>query len=75
VRAYKSETAFGVINPQLVVDHTIKEQELGSLFLVRYGNNVHVYLTSLQEKLNKINTVLLNEEEYPACLFNTTMFA
>ena len=38
----KLKLAFEVINPQLVVDHAIKEQELEELTLTKYGNNVHM---------------------------------
>ena len=71
----KLKLVFDVINPQLVVDHAIKEQELETLSLAGCGNNVHTYLTSLQEKRNEINAALPDKEEYPARRFNTTMFA
>ena len=64
-----------MINPQLVVDHAIKEQELETLSLAGCGNNVHTYLTYLQERFNEINEALPDKEEYPARRFNTTMFA
>ena len=38
--------AFEVINPQLVVNHTIKEQDLEDLTLGMCGNNVHTYPTT-----------------------------
>jgi hypothetical protein len=71
----KLKLVFEIINPQLVVDHAIKEQELEALSLVGCGNNVHTLLTSLQEKRNEINAALPDNEEYPARRFNTTMFA
>ena len=71
----KLKLVFDVINPQLVVDHAIKEQELENLSLAGCGNNVHTYLTSLQEKRNEINAALPDKEEYPARRFNTTMFS
>ena len=70
----KLKLAFEVINPQLVVDNAIKEQELEDLTLTKCGNNVHTYLTTIQEKRNEINANLLDGEEYPACCFHTNMF-
>ena len=37
----KLKLAFELINPQLVVNHAIKEQELEDLTLTKCGNNVH----------------------------------
>ena len=54
----KLKLVFEVINPQLVVNHTIKEQELEDLTLTKYGNNDHMYLTTIQEKQNEINANL-----------------
>ena len=71
----KLKLVFDVINPQLVVDHTIKEQELENLSFVGCGNNVQTYLPSFQEKRNNINAALPDKEEYPAHRFNTTMFS
>ena len=42
--------------------------------LTKYGNNVHTYLTTIQEKRNEINTNFLDGEEYPARSFHTNMF-
>ena len=75
MRVDQAEACIDAINPQLVVDHMIKKQELEYLSLVGCGNNVHDYLTSLQEKHNKINAALPDKEEYPAHRFNTTMFS
>ena len=44
----KLKLAFEVINPQLVVNHAIKEQELEDLTLTKCGNNIHLYLTTIQ---------------------------
>ena len=46
----KLKLAFKVINPQLAVDHAIKEQEFEGLTITKCGNNVHTYLTTIQEK-------------------------
>ena len=46
----KLKLAIEIINPQLVVDHAIKEQDLENLTLLKCGNNVHTYLTTLQER-------------------------
>ena len=46
----KLKLVFEVINPQLVVNHAIKEQELEDLTLTKCGNNIHTYLTTIQEK-------------------------
>ena len=70
----KLKLAFEVIKPQLVVDHAIKEQELEDLTLTKWGNNVHTYLATIQEKHNEINANLPNGEEYPACRLHTNMF-
>ena len=70
----KLKLEFEVINPQLVVNHTIKEQELEDLTLTKCGNNVHTYLTTIQEKRNEINANLPDGEEYPARCFHTNMF-
>ena len=64
-----------MINLQLVVDHAIEEQDLDALSLAGCGNNVHTYLISLQEKRNKINAAVLDNEKYPDRRFNVTMFA
>ena len=70
----KLKLAFEVIKPQLVVDHAIKDQELEDLNLTKCGNNVHTYLTTIQEKRNEINDNLLDGEEYPTLRFQTNMF-
>ena len=70
----KLKQVFEVINPQLVVGHSIKEQEFEDLTLTKCGNNFHTYLTTIQEKRNKINANLPDGEEYPARRFNTNMF-
>ena len=57
-----------------MVNHAIKEQELEDLTLTKCGNNVHTYLTTIQEKRNEINANLLDVEEYPACRFHTNVF-
>ena len=44
----KLKLAFEVINPQMVVYHAIKEQELEDLTLTKCGNGVHTYLTMIQ---------------------------
>ena len=62
----KLKLAIEIINPQLVVNHVIKEQDLEEPTLVKCGNNVHTYLTTLQEKRNEINANLPGTEEYPA---------
>ena len=36
----KLKLVFDAINPQLVVDHAIMDQELEKISLVGYGNNV-----------------------------------
>ena len=48
----KLKLVFEVINPQLVVNHAIKEQELEDLTLTKCGNNIHTHLTTIQEKWN-----------------------
>ena len=73
-RLVKLKLAFEVINPQLVVDHAIKEQELEDLTITKCGNNVHMYLTTIQEKRNEINANLPDSEEYPNSSFHTNMF-
>ena len=70
----KLKLAFKVINSQLVVYHAIKEQELEDLTLTKCGNNIHTYLTTIQEKRNEINDNLPDGEEYPARCFHTNMF-
>ena len=70
----KLKLAFEVINPQLVVDHVIKKQELEDLTLTKCGNNVHTYFTTIQEKQNEINANLPDSEEYPDHHFHTNMF-
>ena len=42
--------------------------------LTKCGNNVHTYLTTIQEKRNEINANIPDGEEYPACRFHTNMF-
>ena len=44
------------------------------LTLTKCGNNVHTYLTTIQEKRNEINANLPDGEEYPARRFHTNMF-
>ena len=63
MRFGKTKLAFKVINPQLVVDHAIKEQELEDLTLTKCGNNVHTYLTTIQEKWDEMNANLPDGEE------------
>ena len=70
----KIKMAIEIINPQLVVDHAIKEKELEALTLAACGMNAHTYLTSLQEKQNELNANLTKGEEYPVRQFNTNMF-
>ena len=65
----KLKLAFELINPQLVVNHAIKEQELEDLTLTKCGNNVHTYLTTIQEKRNEINANLPDGEEYPLVIY------
>ena len=48
----KLKLEFKVINPELVVDHAIKEQELEDLTLTKCANNMHTYLTTIQVKRN-----------------------
>ena len=69
----KLKLAFELINPQLVVYHAIKEQELEDLTLTKCGNNVHTYLTTIQEKRNEINANLPDGEDYPARCFHTNV--
>ena len=71
----KLKLVFVMIKPQLVVDHVIKEQDLQALSLVRYGNTIHTYLTSLQYKRNEINMDLLGNKKYPSRRFNTPLLA
>ena len=75
LRLIKLKLVFNVINPQLVVDHAIKEQELENLSLLGCCNYILTYLTSFQEKLNKINAALPDKEGYHACHFNKSMFS
>ena len=70
----KLKLAIEIINPMLVVDHAKKEKELESLTLAQCGNNVHTFLTTLQEKRNLINASLPDKEEYPKSRFTTKMF-
>ena len=70
----KLKLAIEIINPMLVVDHAKKEKELESLTLSQCGNNVHTFLTTLQEKRNLINASLPDKEEYPKSRFTTKMF-
>ena len=59
----KPKFVVDVINSQLVVNPAIKEQELEILSLTGCDNNIHAYLTSFQEKYNKINAALPDKEE------------
>ena len=49
--------AMTVMKPQLVLDHLRKERELEELTLAKAGNDVHAYLTKMEEKRNKINAL------------------
>lgn len=70
----KLKLATDIINPQLVVNHAIKEQDLKDLTFVKCGNNDNTYHTTLQEKQNEINANLPGNDEYPIRRFNTNIF-
>ena len=70
----KLKLVLEVINSQLVVDHAIKDQELEDLTLTKFGNNMHTFITTIQEKRKEINANLPDGEEYPARRFHTNMF-
>ena len=65
---------FNVVNLQLVADHHVKEKELEALTLIGFGNNIHTFLTTMEEKHNDINYLLPGKDEFVAHRFNTIMF-
>ena len=71
----KLKLALELVNPNLVVDYSLKEKELENLTLASCDEDVHVYLTSIQEKRNEISSNLPGKEEYPVNRFVTSMFA
>ena len=70
----KLKLVLEIIDPNLVVDYALKEHELESLTLAKCGNDVHDYLSKIQEKRNEINSNLPDKEEYPIRRFITNMF-
>ena len=46
-----------VMKPQLVFKHRGKERELEELTLAKACNNIRAYITKMQEKRNKIDTL------------------
>ena len=70
----KLKLVLELINPNLVVDYALKERELESLTLAKCGNDVHDYLSKIQEKRSEINSNLPGKEEYPVRRFVTNMF-
>ena len=52
----------------------MKEQEFEALTLMGHGNNVHLFLSVLPEKRNKIDFFLPTGGQFPSRQFNTTIF-
>ena len=53
---------------------TCEGKEIEALTLIGYGNNIRTFLTTMEEKHNEINFLILGKEEFAAHRFNIIVF-
>ena len=67
-------TILNIVKPQLVVDYRDHEKKIESLTLCSCGNNVQIFLTTMETTKMLINSLLPGLEVFLDQRYNTIMF-